>query len=107
MKLERLIVFFSSDPAAKLLKADSAPYVTYFLNQTYKVESNLSLSQSDLQSRLTRFLERLHETEPDVLCDSAQNYLTKWSTGDTLLLTLERVREEREMPQLIPMLIRR
>ena len=83
MKLERLILFFSSDPSAKLLKADSAPYVIYFLNQTYKVESNLSLPQSDLQSRLTRFLENLHETEPDVLCDVAQNYLTKWSTGDT------------------------
>ena len=83
LKLDRLILFFSSDPSAKLLKADSAPYVIYFLNQTYKVESNLSLPQSDLQSRLSRFLETLHETEPDVLCDMAQNYLTKWSTGDT------------------------
>ena len=83
MKLERLILFFSSDPSAKLLKADYAAYIIFFLNQNYKVESNLSLPQSELQARLSRFLEYLHETEPDVLCNKAQHYLTKWSTGDT------------------------
>lgn len=83
VKLDRLILFFSNDPAAKLLKADYAAYVIYFLNQNYKVDSNLSFPQSDLQSRLNRFLDYVHETEPEVLCDKAQNYLTKWSTGDT------------------------
>ena len=83
MKLERLILFFSNDPAAKLLKAPFAAYIVFFLNQNFKTESNLSLPESALQSRLNRFIENLHETEPDVLCDKSQSYLTKWSTGDT------------------------
>ena len=83
MKLERLIIFFSNDPSAKLLKAPFAAYIIFFLNQNFKVESNLSLPQSVLQNRLNRFIENLHETEPEVLCDKSQNYLTKWSTGDT------------------------
>ena len=39
--------------------------------------------QSILQQHLNQFLEQVHETEPDVLRDCTESYLTHWSTGDT------------------------
>lgn len=83
MKLDRLITFFSTSPAAKLLRADHAPYVIFFLHQHFKINGNISTGHSELASRLNAFLEDLHETEPDVLKDRAESYLTHWSTGDS------------------------
>lgn len=81
--LVRLITFFSSSPAAKLLRADHAPYVIYFLHQHFKVNGNLATEHSVFASRLAAFLEDVHVTEPEVLKDRAESYLTYWSTGDS------------------------
>ena len=83
MKLERLISFFAASPSAKLLRSTHAPYVIYFLNQHFKEGGNLASQQATLLQRLTQFLDDLHETEPDVLREAPETYLTNWSTGDT------------------------
>src|ERR1700742_5216462 len=83
MKLDRLITFFASNPSAKLLRAQHAPYVISFLHQHFKVNGNLSTLHSVLQQELSAYLETLHESEPDVLRDRAETYLNAWSTGES------------------------
>jgi hypothetical protein len=83
VKLDQLITFFSKNPSAKLLGSPHSPYVIFFLHQHFKAEENLATPQSILQQHLNQFLEQVHETEPDVLRDRAESYLTHWSTGDT------------------------
>lgn len=83
MKLERLISFFSTNPSAKLLRSPNAAYVVYFLDRHFKVEGHLATPHSELLQRLDQFLEQLHETEPNVLRDRAETYLTQWSTGES------------------------
>lgn len=83
MQLERLITFFSTNPSAKLLRSTYAPQVLHFLNQHFKAAGNLATPHSELVQVLNRYLEQLHETEPDILRERAESYLTQWSTGDT------------------------
>ena len=75
--------FFSSNPSAKLLRATHAPQVIYFLYRHFKESCNLSTPHSELVQVLNRYLEELHETEPDILRERAEAYLTQWSTGET------------------------
>jgi hypothetical protein len=83
VKLDRLITFFASNPSAKLLRAQHAPYVIHFLHQHFKKEGNLSTLHSVLQQRLAAYLETLHETEPQVLREPGETYLNSWSTGES------------------------
>lgn len=83
MKLERLRTFFENNPSAKLLRAQHAPFIVDFLHQHFKAEGNLATLHSVLQQRLADYLERVHETEPDVLRERADAYLNGWSTGET------------------------
>lgn len=83
MNLDRLITFFSSNPAAKLLRAQHAPYIIDFLYQHFKKEGHLTSLHSVLQQQLGSYLETLHETDPEVLRERADAYLTAWSIGET------------------------
>ncbi|WP_417379104.1 DUF3375 family protein [Gimesia sp.] len=83
MDLDHLITFFSTNPSAKLLRATHAAYVIYFLNQHFKVESNLATPHSMLVQSLKSYLEQIHETEPELMRDQADVYLAQWSTGET------------------------
>lgn len=83
MELDRLITFFSTNPSARLLRANQAAYIVYFLNQHFKTNGNLATPYAELLQRLKSFLEHIHETEPEVLRDNAETYLNQWSTGET------------------------
>ena len=87
MNLDQLIAFFSINPSAKLLCSRHSPYVIFFLNQHFKTDANLATPHSVLRERLGRFLEQVHEADPEILQDRAETYLTKWSTGDTRWLS--------------------
>lgn len=82
MKLDRLITFFSSNPSAKLLRAQYAPYVIDFLYCHFKEGGQLTSLHSVIQQQLTLYLDNLHETEPEVLRERADSYLNAWSTGE-------------------------
>lgn len=83
MKLEHLITFFSTNPSAKLLRAQHAPYIVDFLHQHFKRAGNLTSLHSVLQQQLNHYLEGLHETEPEILRERADTYLNAWSTGES------------------------
>lgn len=83
MQLDRLITFFATNPSAKLLRSPNAAYIVHFLHQHFKTGANLTTQHSELQQRLTTYLDELHQTEPDVLRERADAYLNAWSTGET------------------------
>lgn len=83
VKLDHLIIFFSTNPSAKLLRATHSAYVINFLNQHFKVDANLTTRHSVLQQRLNQYLEQIHESKPEILREHADTYLTQWSTGET------------------------
>ncbi len=83
VQLDRLISFFTSNPSAKLLRATHAPQVIYFLYRHFKEAGTLTTPHSELVQVLNQYLEQLHETEPNILRERAENYLTQWSTGET------------------------
>ncbi|QDT98782.1 DUF3375 family protein [Gimesia aquarii] len=83
MELDRLNTFFSTNPSAKLLRATHSAYVIHFLNQHFKVNGNLATPHSKIQQQLNHYLEQIHEREPEILRESADAYLTQWSTGET------------------------
>jgi len=83
MKLDQLVSFFEHDPSAKLLRATHAPFVIHFLHQHFKTQGNLATPHSILQHQLSLYLDTLHQTWPETMCDRADVYLTTWSTGNT------------------------
>src|SRR5688572_19791544 len=96
MKLDRLISYFETSPAVRLLRAQHAPFVLDFLHQQFKAPSRISIPSSDLSAALSAYCEDLHESRPDALRDKPDQYLTAWSTGDARWLQrfLERGRNE-------------
>ncbi len=83
MKLDRLRSFFSTSPSAKLMRSPHAAHIVYFLFCQFKDSSNITLPHSRLLQQLSEFLDNLHETDPDILKDRPELYLTDWSSGDS------------------------
>jgi hypothetical protein len=53
------------------------------LYRQFKEAGNITLPQSRLLLLLSDFLESVHETEPEILKDRPEIYLTTWTTGDS------------------------
>jgi hypothetical protein len=83
VKLDRLQTFFSSSPAAKLLRSPHAAHIVYFLYRQFKESGNITLPHSRLLLQLSDYLEGVHQTERDVLRDRPETYLTAWTTGES------------------------
>ncbi len=77
------MTFFSTNPSAKLLRAKHSAHVIFFLHEHFKVAGNMATPHATLLLQLNQYLEQRHETDPDILQDRAETYLTQWSTGDT------------------------
>ena len=78
MQLGWLNSFFENSPAIGLLRSAHAPYVIDFLSSQFKGDGAVSRGMRELTESLRTFLQRLHETHPDVLTDTAENYLASW-----------------------------
>ncbi|MCH8937747.1 MAG: hypothetical protein IIB90_18730 [Gemmatimonadetes bacterium] len=83
VELERLISFFSTSPSAKLLRSSHAAHVVYFLERHFKSSGSITNPHSLLLQQLAEFQETIHLSDPEVLCDRPETYLTNWSTGDS------------------------
>ena len=51
------------------------------------VAGHLATPHSILQQQLNQYLDRMHETSPEVLRERPEAYLTQWSTGDSRWLS--------------------
>jgi hypothetical protein len=83
VKLDRLRSFFSTSPSAKLMRSPNAAQIVFFLYCQFKDSGNITLPHSRLLQRLSEFLDNVHETDPDVLKDRPEVYLSDWSSGDS------------------------
>lgn len=83
MQLERLVTFFATNPAARLLRSPNAAHVVYFLHQQFKAADAITMAHSQLAQRLADFLDQTHATEPECLTDRPENYLNHWTTADS------------------------
>src|SRR5437660_9325754 len=76
VKLERLQTFFSTSPAAKLLRSPHAAHVIYFLFRHFKDSRSITSPHSRLLQQLSEFLESVHQTDSEILKDRPETYLT-------------------------------
>lgn len=84
MQLERLLSFFDTSPAIRLLRSVHAPYVAYFLELHFKESGAITWGHSELLVRLTEFQEQLRqEGNEETLRDRPEAYLNDWSGGAT------------------------
>ena len=83
MKLERLEAFFSTSPAARLLRSPNAAPVVCFLQQTFKDSGLIALPHSELVARLGGFQQELRDMGSEGLRDQPESYLTVWCSGDS------------------------
>lgn len=96
MRREQLIAHFDTSPAIKLLRSPLVAFVVEFLHRQFKQPGRILVPSSDLIAALTDYIDEVHETDPNVLRDKAEHYLSAWSSGDTRWLqrSLEAARNE-------------
>lgn len=83
MTLARLLAFFETSPAVRLLRSPNAPYIVAFLDQQFKRAGRITVPYSELQAALTGYLEGLQESYPGAPRDKPEAYLAAWCSADT------------------------
>jgi hypothetical protein len=96
MRLGRLLAYFSTSPAIRLLHAANAPFVINFFDHVFKQASRITLSHSELLSALVAYQDELSETHPGILSSRADSYLNDWCSAESRWLQrlLEAERDE-------------
>lgn len=80
---DRLQSFFAGSPAARLMRSPHAAQIVHFFFRQFKASGEITSPHSQLVQQLAEYLESVHATEPDVLQDRPEAYLTAWSSGDS------------------------
>ena len=83
MNLGKLLPFFETSPAVRLLRSPNAPFIVAFLDQQFKRAGRITVPYSELHAALVAYLEELQETHPDALRDKPETYLASWCSIDT------------------------
>lgn len=83
MNLNKLLVYFETSPALRLLRSQNGPFIVDFLDQQFKRAGRITISFSDLHAALAAYQETIQETYPDVLRDKTEHYLSAWCSSDT------------------------
>lgn len=82
MHLAKLLVYFETSPALRLLRSHNAPFVIDFLDQQFKRPGRITVPHSELHAALAAYREHLQEAYPDTLRDKPETYLSNWSSSD-------------------------
>ncbi len=83
MNLGKLLVYFETSPALRLLRSQNAAFIVDFLDQQFKRAGRITVPYSDLHAALIAYRETVQETESEALRDKPENYLTGWCSSDT------------------------
>lgn len=96
MRLGKLLVYFDTSPALRLLRSPNLPFVVDFFDRQFKQPGRISIPHSDLLAALLAYQEELEESHPDRLAAKAESYLSDWCAGETRWLQrlLEAGRDE-------------
>ena len=83
MNLAKVLPFFETSPAVRLVRSPNAPCIVPFLDEQFKRAGRITIPFSELHAALVAYLEDLHETHPDALRDKPETYLADWCSSDT------------------------
>lgn len=86
MDCEKLLAYFETSPAVRLLRSPNAPFVIDFLNSTFKKEGRIAVPHSDLLAALRAYRDEVAELHPDRLPAAPEAYLSDWCSPETLWL---------------------
>ena len=74
-----------NSPSLKLLRSRNALLILSFLYKQFKVRSQISILQSELETKLGDYLEFLEEIDTNAYPRSPKEYLNEWCDNDKLL----------------------
>jgi hypothetical protein len=96
MRLAKLLAYFETSPALRLLRSTNAPFILDFLDRQFKGPGRISIPHSDLHPALIEYQDELRESHPGALPMRAETYLAEWCAPDALWLRrfLEAGRDE-------------
>jgi hypothetical protein len=83
VNLARLLAYFETSPAVRLLRSHGAPFVLDFLDQQFRRAGRITIPSSELHEALAAYRDRVREAYPEALRDRAEAYLAAWCSGDT------------------------
>lgn len=103
MRLGKLLAYFETSPALRLLRSPNAPFIIDFLDRQYKLSGRIAIPQAELLSALLAYQEDLQESHPGKFAAKADGYLAEWCSRDARWLQrfLDAGRDE-PMYQLTP-----
>ncbi len=67
MNLGKLLVYFETSPALRLLRSQNAAFIVDFLDQQFKRAGRITVPLSDLHAALIAYREAIQETDPEAL----------------------------------------
>ncbi|HCF29529.1 MAG TPA: DUF3375 domain-containing protein [Cyanobacteria bacterium UBA11049] len=85
MDYDRIKLELEKSPSLKLLRSRNAPLILSFLYKQFKVRSQISIPQSELETKLGDYLEFLQEIDTNAYPRSPKEYLNEWCDNDKLL----------------------
>jgi hypothetical protein len=83
VNLGKLLVYFDTSPALRLLRSPNAPFVIDFLDQQFKRSGRIAIPSSDLLAALGAYREHVQQSRPDALRDKPETYLSNWCSSDS------------------------
>lgn len=82
MRLGKLLVYFETSPAIKLLQARNAAFIIDFLDRIFKQSGRIAVPHSELLASLVLYQEELQESHPQSLIDKPETYLGDWCSSE-------------------------
>ena len=89
MNSEKLIAYFESAPAIRLLRAQNAPFICDFFVAQFKTSSQIAIPHSELQPALAAYQQDIRKNHSQALRDRPEIYLTDWCDRRWLYRYLE------------------
>lgn len=86
MQLSKLLVYFETSHALKLLRSPNAPFIVDFLQQTFKTAGRIARPHSELLVALSAYQTELASAYPQRLVSKAESYLADWCAPETAWL---------------------
>jgi hypothetical protein len=83
MDLAKLLAYFETSPALRLLRSPNAPFVVDFLHQQFKRAGRITAPLPELHAALAAYREAVRQEHPDALKDTPEAYLAAWCSAET------------------------
>ena len=79
MEYDQIKYQLENSVTIKLLRSRNAPLILSFLSQQFKQKQQITIFESELESKLEDYLECLQEIEPDNYSRNAQVFVFRFT----------------------------